>query len=247
MQEQIRAAETASRKHKNLIVQIEAERELLREQAENEAAVILKNSRKLVEQTIAEIRQENASKVAVRSAFSRLEQAQKELKAYQRKSSEKRTVRAPKLQMGDKVRVKSLNQFGEIVSVSAGKTPLDVKIGAMRMRVSSQEVEPVSPEENKRKLSPSVLEVQYSKLGAVKTELNLQGQTVYEATEKTDKYLDDASLAGLPSIRIIHGKGTGALRAAIHELLRDHPLVAQFKLAPQNEGGDGATIVTLRD
>ena len=249
VQEKLRVVDTTAKKHETLINQIEAEREQLRNQAEQEAAIVLKDARKLVEQTIAEVRRENASKDSVKNAFTRVEDAQRILneKRQQQKHSVEPNPDALRVQVGDKVRVKSLNQVGEIISVTSGKIPLLVKVGNMQMRVSYREIEPVHPEDNKRQLSTSILNVQYSKTGNVKTELNLQGKTVHEAWTETDKYIDDAFLAGLPRIRIIHGKGTGALRAAVHDLLRDHAQVNDFQLAALNEGGAGATIVTLKE
>src|SRR5262245_66105373 len=78
-------------------------------------------------------------------------------------------------------------------------------------------------------------------------EINLLGCTVDEAVGRADKFLDEAFLAHLPQIRIVHGMGTGALRSAISDLLRSHPHVARFEFAPQSEGGRGVTIATLRD
>lgn len=248
VQEKLRVADTAARKHETLINQIETEREELRDQAEQEATGIVKDARKLVEQTIAEVRRENASKDSVSNAFTRIEGAQKKLnQRREEQHSAKPHPNAIAVQVGDKVRVKSLNQFGEVFSVSSGKNPLLVKVGNMQMRVSYGEIEPVRPEDNKRELSTSILDVQYNKTGNVKTELNLQGKTVHEAWAETDKYIDDAFLAGLPRVRIIHGKGTGALRTAIHELLQDHAQVSDFQVAALNEGGAGATIVTLKE
>ena len=242
-------ADTAARKHEALINQIEVEREELRDQAEQEAGTILKDARKLVEQTIAEVRRENASKDSVSTAFTRIEGAQQKLneRRQQQKHAAKPHPDTIGVRVGDKVRVKSLNQFGEVLSVSNGKTPLLVKVGNMQMRVSYGGIELVRPEDNKRELSTSILDVQYSKTGNVKTELNLRGKTVHEAWTETDKYIDDAFLAGLPKVRIIHGKGTGALRTAIHDLLADHAEVNDFQLAALNEGGAGATIVTLKE
>lgn len=249
VQEKLLMADTAAKKHEALVNQMEAERAELRYQAEQEAATILKDARKLVEQTIAEVRRENASKNSVRNAFTHIQNAQRELnqKHQQQNHTAKPHPDAIRAQVGDKVRVKSLNQVGEVLSVSNGKTPLLVKVGNMQMRVSYGEIEPVHPEDNKRKLSTSILNVQYSKTGNVKTELHLHGKTVHEAWTETDKYIDDAFLAGLPRVRIIHGKGTGALRAAIHDLLQDHAQVNDFQLAALNEGGAGATIVTLKE
>jgi DNA mismatch repair protein MutS2 len=78
-------------------------------------------------------------------------------------------------------------------------------------------------------------------------EINLLGTTVDEAVDRVDKFLDDAFIAELPQVRIVHGFGTGALRTAISALLRDHPHVARFEFAPQAQGGRGVTIATMRD
>ena len=79
------------------------------------------------------------------------------------------------------------------------------------------------------------------------SEINLLGCTVDEATSRADKFLDEAFLAQLPQVRIVHGMGTGALRNAITDLLKSHPHVTSFEFAPQNQGGRGVTIATLRD
>jgi DNA mismatch repair protein MutS2 len=78
------------------------------------------------------------------------------------------------------------------------------------------------------------------------SELNVIGQRTDEAVDAVDKFLDAASLAGTSQLRIVHGHGTGALRRAIGELLKDHPHVARFTAAPQDQGGSGATVVELR-
>jgi DNA mismatch repair protein MutS2 len=79
------------------------------------------------------------------------------------------------------------------------------------------------------------------------TELNVIGCTVDEATTRVERFLDEATVTDVRTIRIVHGHGTGQLRRAVAELLRGHPLVAHFELAPQNQGGGGATIVELKD
>ncbi len=82
--------------------------------------------------------------------------------------------------------------------------------------------------------------------GDIGSELHLIGRTADEAREALEKYLDDAFLAGLPTVRIIHGKGTGRLRRAVHELLAGHPLVAAHRSGALHEGGEGATVAQLR-
>ena len=77
-------------------------------------------------------------------------------------------------------------------------------------------------------------------------ELNLIGRTTDDARDEVDRFLDEAFLQGHSHVRIIHGHGTGALRRAVHDMLRHHPHVARFDLAPENQGGAGATVVELK-
>jgi DNA mismatch repair protein MutS2 len=76
-------------------------------------------------------------------------------------------------------------------------------------------------------------------------ELDLRGQTADEALHRLDQYLDDAYLVGLPWVRIIHGKGTGVLRSAVRDALREHPLVTSYESGGEREGGDGVTVAKL--
>ena len=80
----------------------------------------------------------------------------------------------------------------------------------------------------------------------LRAEINLIGRTVDEATDELEKYLDHAFLAGLPRVRVIHGHGAGILRRGVRKFLKGHPHVAGIEEAPQNEGGQGATLVELR-
>ena len=251
VQVKVRAAETKFKKHEALISQFEVERDELKRAAEKDAAEIVKNARKLIEQTIADVRKEGASKRSVRSAFTHIENAEKELKQHHSPKKQAWTdlPSLPKIQVGDKVRLKGLNQFGEVLSIIKGsKAPLKIRVRNMTMQVSYDEVE-LCPEVggDAPNLSPSVLDVQDLKAGVVETELNLRGKTVNDALDETDKYLDDAFLAGLSTVRIIHGKGTGALRGAIQKYLREHPLVVDFQEAPLYEGGAGVTTISLKD
>lgn len=251
VQGKVHAAETMYKKHEALITQFEVERDELKRTAEKEASEILKNARKLIEQSIADVHKEGASKKSVRSAFTHIENAQKELKEQRQPKTQTQTGTASlsKIEVGDKVRLKGLNQFGEVLSiVNSSKAPVEIRVRNMEMQVAYDEIElcPAVGGDTPN-LSPSVLDVQHLKAGIVETELNLRGRTVNEALDETDKYLDDAFLAGLSGVRIIHGKGTGALRGAIHKFLCDHPLVVDFQSAPLNQGGAGVTTITLKD
>jgi len=251
LEERSRAADTSIRKHEDLIRDFETNRGRLTQEAENEAYAVLNDARRLVDESIAEIRRETASKQSVRAALSHISNAKDELKEKQRQRAAIQTNAAktpPRVEVGDKVRLKGLSNYGEVLRISPDRnTPITLLIANMQMQISYQDIEQVQPQEKNNRIAPSVVDVQRGKADSVKTELHLLGYTVDEALEAVDKYLDDAFLASLPKVRIVHGKGTGALRQGIHEGLIGHPLVTSFELAPRSEGGDGATVVTLKE
>ena len=246
LHDKIQETEVASQKHTHLLQTLEAERDTLKQQAEREARDIVNNARKTVEKLVADIRKQQASKNSIRNAFSEIETAKKLLK----KESPKKQSNPPKFKVnvGDKVRVKKLNRFGEVTAIKPrGKTPLQILVGNMQMQAGYHEIDAVHPKQETSHLSTSVLDIQYSKSNTINSELNIRGLLVKEALDLTDKYLDDAYLAGLPTVRILHGKGTGALRKAVHDELRENPRVTNYQLAPLSQGGEGVTVVTFKE
>ena len=247
LEEKIRDAEKTTQKHEQLVQNFETERKILKEQAETEAMDIVSNARRTVEKLIADIRRENASKASIQQAFSQIETAKKQLKPKpQRKKPQK--FATPKVAVGDKVRIKKLNRFGEVTSIAPkSSSPLKIVVGNMHIQVAYAEIDQVQPKSQVANISTSVLDIQHDKASTVQSELNIRGMLVHEALDITDKYLDDAYLAGMPTARILHGKGTGALRTAVHEELRHNPRVTKYQFAPQSQGGEGVTVVTFKD
>ena len=246
LQEKIKEAEVASEKHTHLLQTLETERNTLKQQAESAARDIVANARKTIEKLVADIRRQQASKASIRNAFSEIEAAKKSLK----KEPPKKQTKQPKLKVnvGDKVRVKKLNRFGEVTAIKPrGKTPLQILVGNMQMQAAYHEIDSVHPKQETSNLSTSVLDIQYSKSNTISSEINIRGLLVKEALDLTDKYLDDAYLAGIPTVRILHGKGTGALRKAVHDELRENPRVTKYQLAPLSQGGEGVTVVTFKE
>jgi DNA mismatch repair protein MutS2 len=143
---------------------------------------------------------------------------------------------------GSRVHVESLGVTGTVLAIHAGEA--EVMVGNIRMRRPLADLEVL--ETPALKLPPGV-HFQVSSAESASAEINLLGCTVDEATSRTDKFLDEAFLAQIPMVRIVHGMGTGALRNAITDLLKSHPHVTTFEFAPQNQGGRGVTIATLRD
>ncbi len=119
---------------------------------------------------------------------------------------------------------------------------MEVQFGSLRMKITVDRITSVEPKDPQVRVTipdapPSGPPVSH--------ELDLRGQRAEEALSQFESYVDDAFRAGLPYVRIIHGKGTGALRAAIRDALRGHPLVKSYESGKPNEGGDGVTVATL--
>jgi DNA mismatch repair protein MutS2 len=154
---------------------------------------------------------------------------------------------------GDQVRLKSMNKIA-IVQREVEKDIFEVTLGPIKMRVKRDELsevqrtteEKADPLAAARKQKGVHVTVTSANTDEMRMEINLIGRTVDEATEELEKYLDRAFLAGLPRIRVIHGHGAGILRRGVREFLKSHPHVATLAEAPQNEGGQGATLVELR-
>ena len=246
LQDKIRDADAAHQKHTKLAQDLETERQTLKQQAEAEAREIVAGARRTVENLVADIRKQQASKPSIQKAFSKIETAKKSLQQEQ----PQKQADPPKVEVnvGDKVRVKKLNRFAEVIAVkSNAKTPLQLLVGNMQMQADYHDIDSVHPKQQSSHLSTSVLDIQYSKANTISNEINLHGMFVQEALDITIKYLDDAVLAGLLSVRILHGKGTGALRKAVHEELRENPLVSKYQFAPFDQGGEGVTVVTFKE
>jgi len=152
-----------------------------------------------------------------------------------------KSERAP-VEVGARVHVESLGVTGSVISLHAGEA--EVLVGNIRLRRPLSDLEVT--EKPVLKL-PAGVHLNISSAEPASNEINLLGCTVDEAISRTDKFLDEAFLAQLPQVRIVHGTGTGALRNAIAELLKGHPHVVRFEFASQNQGGRGVTIATLRD
>ena len=157
------------------------------------------------------------------------------------------------LQIGDTVRVLSLGQNAELLGLSADRSEAEVQIGALRFRVSVDNIERISKrqaasedqEKGQAQSQPAITLPRYEDQPEVAMQLDMRGWRVEHALEELDSYLNDAVMSGMSSVRIVHGKGTGALRAAVREQLAHNPLVKSYTSPPPNEGGDGVTIVKL--
>lgn len=170
-----------------------------------------------------------------------------EVEVYQTKNNREIAV-------GDKVKLKSFGSIGIVDAIKDDVAEIRVKSLRLREKLDDLElVELAGPPKSKTEKFASLrdsrargteLNLKPEENGS--SELNVIGRTTDEAVDAVDKFLDQASMASLSKVRIIHGHGTGALRRAITGMLKDHPHVARFTVAPQDQGGGGATVVELR-
>lgn len=166
----------------------------------------------------------------------------------QKKPANQKTVDPKKLKKGDSVKIISMNLKGIVNTLPDVRGNLFVQCGIMRMQTNINDLVPVKEET----ITAPALQrtntgkLKMSKSFSVSSEINLLGCTVDEAIAKLDKYLDDAYLAHLPSVRVVHGKGTGALRSAVQSHLKRLKYVKEYRLGEYGEGDAGVTIVTFK-
>ncbi|RNB90354.1 endonuclease MutS2 [Brevibacillus fluminis] len=246
-------AEKLRRDVEDMRKQLEAERNAfaeeknrLLEQAEEEARIAVQLAREEADQVIRELRKMRKEGVEVKEhllidAKQRLNNAVLELE--KEKVKKPKAVRATLVKVGDEVLVTSFGQKGVVLEKVTDKEFL-VQIGIMKMKVKSDDMQVIKPSKQEQP------HAQYTAVKAsrdrVKMELDLRGYNVEDGIREIDQYLDEVLLAGLHSVSIIHGHGTGVLRKGVHDYLRNHRHVKSFRLGGQGEGGVGATIVEVK-
>ena len=155
--------------------------------------------------------------------------------------------------VGDKVRLKSFGSIGIVDQIKDGEA--EVRVKSLRLREKIENLELLELTKAAKAATAKfgglqkarTVQVRQSTSTNGRSELNVIGQTTDEAVDAVDKFLDEAAMASLAQVRIIHGHGTGALRRAIADMLKNHPHVARFISAPQDQGGSGATLVELKN
>jgi DNA mismatch repair protein MutS2 len=236
-------AESNAERIRTRLNSIEDERRVLVEQAradaEREVETLRAEVRRLRQRVIAA----GGTLEEVKAIESQVEQAVERHVVAAPAPAKPEPQRKRPLQPGDIVRVRSLNSEAEVGAVIGGEA--DVLIGRMRMRVKLSDVDRVRT--RKREEEPVVEQKPVAPVREASPgmELDIRGMMGEEGAVEVDGYLDRAQRAGLPFVRIIHGKGTGALRRAVRESIKKHSAVKSFETGAEGEGGDGVTVVKL--
>lgn len=231
----------------------EQERDII-QKAKEEARSILKEAKDTAGDVSKELRR--LSKIdSLGERNRRFDETKKRLKEAEDKFAERMVrrvnqspVNVDKLKVGDKVRVLTLDQAGEILSLPDSKGDLVVKVGIMKVNINVDDLMFLENDIKKEDKAKGRYGSLYkSKAQSISVSVNVQGENLDDAVMDVDKYLDDAFMAGLKEVTVIHGRGEGILREGLRKLFRRHKHVASYRKGGYNEGGDGVTIVTLKE
>ena len=230
------------------------ERDRILQDAKEKANAILRDAKETADDSMAQFRKfakEHVSLADMERERERLREKIKETSTggIQLRSPKKQTTHKPTdFRLGEDVRVLSMNLKGTISSKPDAKGYVFVQMGILRSQVHISDLE-ILPDHNAEKAKHSYTgsgSMKMNKTMGIKSEINLLGLTVSDAIMELDKYLDDALLAHLGSVRVVHGKGTGALRQGIHDFLKRQKYVKSYRLAEHGEGDAGVTIVEFK-
>ena len=225
------------------------------QKAREEASAILREAKETADDAIRKLNKANAAGMSV----TELEKQRQRIKDNINKVDKGRVIKsqAPARQhkasdfhIGDRVHVASLNLDGTVHTLPNQKGELNVTIGIMNYNVNMSDLTIIEEASEMRKLkqkSSGIGKLKMSKTASISPEINLIGMTSDEAIMTLDKYLDDAFLSHISPVRIVHGKGSGVLRNAVHNYLKRQKHVKSFRLGSFGEGDYGVTIVEFKD
>ena len=249
-----REVEALKNQAKQKQAKIEYQRERILKEANEKAGTILREAKELADETIRNF--QKFGKEVISAAEMEKERARLRKKLKETSSSGTMTVKKPKkaykpsdFKLGESVKVLSMNLTGTVSSLPDSRGNLTVQMGILRSQVNISDLEIIEEPASysvKSMKRTSKGKLKMSKSLSVSPEINLLGKTVDEAVSELDKYLDDAILSHLSTVRVVHGKGTGALRKGIHEFLRRQKHAKSYRLGEFGEGDAGVTIVELK-
>ena len=235
--------------------QLDKRKDKIIREANEEAFNILKEAKDLADTTIRNFNKYGTAHAPMSqmekertNIGNKLSEKEKKLSGLNKKEVKKNTKAPKKLRIGDTVIVLSMNLKGTVHTLPNAKGDLYVQMGILRSQVNINDLILVNEDaaSTTKKFHGTGSKLKMSKAMNISSEVNLIGMRVDEAISKLDKYLDDAYLTHLTTVRVVHGKGTGALRNAVHDHLKRMKNVKEYHLAEYGEGDAGVTIVTFK-
>lgn len=234
---------------------IDQSRDRILREANEEAKAILQEAKEVADETIRDFQKADAEGITMKELERRRQNVRDKIAAKNEKLAVKaepprhKELKPSQLKKGDSVKILSMGLTGTVSTLPDSKGNLFVQCGIIRSQTNIrdlilvQDPKPAAPVLQRTGAG----KIKMSKSASVSTEINLLGMTVDEALSALDKYLDDAYLAHLPSVRIVHGKGTGALRNAVQNHLKRIKYVASYRLGEYGEGDAGVTIAVFKE
>ena len=224
---------------------VRQEEDRIRERAYRDSELVLAEANALVEKVVAQIREKQASREVIKEAHRALNEKVSQVKKRHQELVPEPDEPPVKLNRGDPVWVKSLQAEGEVIASMGRGARYKVQVGNLIMELDGTDLGSPSGPDPERKTPGRGIDVGRTLTEDASGEVDLRGLTADEAVESLERFLDRAFLAGLTTLWVIHGKGTGALRKRVGEFLKDFPGVKGYRLGAWNEGGDGVTVVEL--
>ena len=229
---------------------LESSRDAILQKAREEAQAILRDAKTYADESIRRFNKMGGSSREMEQERTKLREHMSELEkniSAKTEKKPKKELSASDLRIGDSVKVLSMNLKGTVSTKPDAKGNLFVQMGILRSQVNIRDLEKLADDSSgsysSAKTRTGSSKLKMSKSYSVSAEINLIGKTADEAITELDKYLDDAYLAHLPQVRVVHGKGSGILRKAVHQYLRRQKHVASYRLGEYGEGDSGVTIV----
>ncbi len=243
--------EKMARQREKVLLKAKQEAKEILQRAKSEADQSITKMHKMMKNaSSADLRQMEQERTKLREAVEEMTSVEKEARPKGRKVTKEALI------PGTKVLLKGFDQEYSVLTTPNDRSRLDVQAGIMKMQVKVEDIDmilddpedtlPVKKEKHPAQKEKEGLQTDGIKSQEVHYELDLRGLLTDEGVDETDKFLDDAYLSGIKEVRIIHGKGTGAMRKAVHQYLKRAPHVKSFRLGAFGEGDSGVTVVTLK-
>jgi len=248
LEKRLSHVESLEEKHRARETEIEEKEKKLSSEYVEKLEKQLRDGKREIDRLVKEIRESRASREKIKESRDKLDRRSKAARDLKKAITDKRTIDGRVLKMGDLVWIEKFKAEGEVVEM-IGKKKAKIAVGSAFMTVDTIDL----TRKEKSKSSPGVSgkrPISSVKADAVQgdfsPEIMLRGMTVDEALEALEKFLDDAVLAGVGQVYIVHGKGTGRLRKNLSNFLKSHRSVESIRIGDWNEGGHGVTIARLK-
>ena len=238
------------------IRQAEQEKEKILEKANADARRLIQETENVVEDVREELKHMKDEPKG--HQVNKVAQNRRKLREAEKRHSQKQSkpaqsgavgVSADQLKLGTRVKLVRLGQNGEVATLPDSRGNLRVQVGALKMSANIKDLMLIENEKagNKERKKRQYNQIKTRKTRSVGMSINLIGKNLDDATVEMEKYLDDAYLAGLKNVTIVHGRGEGILKSGLRDALKHNRCVKSFKSAPYNQGGEGATLVELKE